>query len=365
MTLIRPRSVDILKLALSPEQGFVLSRVDHPMTIGELAAQSGIDEDRLGSIVAHLAQQGAVELEPPLAAPPPPPAPAPGPPVAGIVVEVRGITDVGMSRSNNEDAFTVADANAGREINVADSAKRLTLVDSRLLLAVSDGMGGENAGEVASALVLESLREHLSANVDDVDPADALANAVHHANTRVTEAASEPGRTGMGATLVAVIIDGTTAVTAEIGDSRLYLLRDGVLGQLSKDQTHLEILRQQGLLTEDLMKSRAKNIVLQACGKAESLIVAQRRLALANGDRLLLCSDGLTLHVEDAEIQTVLATPNMSTFTACETLVKMANDRGGKDNVTVLIADVANGGATPADGDPIEVLREYSVGDEA
>jgi protein phosphatase len=281
----------------------------------------------------------------------------------GIALEVRGISDVGKSRSNNEDALSVADVTAGREIDVLERATSIALGESRVLLAVSDGMGGENAGEVASALVLDALRENLSAHASDDDCAEVLAAAVRHANARVFDAASEPGREGMGATLVAVVVAGTTAITAEIGDSRIYLFRGGLLSQVSKDQTHLQLLLQSGLSTADLRQSRAKNIVLQACGKAEVITVAQRRLSLCNGDRLLLCSDGLTLHIEDSEIEALLERRDASS--ACEELVKMANDRGGKDNVTVLIADIV-GGAAPTDADElIEVLREYSIGDES
>jgi protein phosphatase len=348
MALIRPRAVDILKLALSPEQGFVLSRIDHPMSVSELSAQSGIEEVRLHDIIVHLASQGAVDLEGAMPAAPP-----------GLDVTLRGICDVGRNRTNNEDALTVDDLTDGGGVPVLDGEQQGTIGPGGLLLAVSDGMGGENAGEVASAMVLEALREHLCANATNGDPTAALAAAVHHANARVFAAASEPGKTGMGATLVAVMIVGTTAITAEVGDSRIYLLRNGMLSQVSKDQTHIQLLIQSGLATADLLQSRAKNIILQACGKEETLIVAQRRFSLCDGDRILLCSDGLTLHVEDSEIGVVLA---QGDSLACETLVNLANDRGGKDNVTVLVATVASG--APDGGSGIEVIREYAVGEQ-
>jgi serine/threonine protein phosphatase PrpC len=389
MTMIRPRAVDVHRLDLSPEQGFVLSRLEGPLSMSDLASVSGIEVARLVDIVAHLVKQGAVEIEtasgtttwvaPPMHSECPPfgaidelaavaeTVPSKVPPALGLAVMLRGVSDVGAVRPNNEDALSVVDLTTKRDLNVLENETGLTVGHAGVLLSVSDGMGGENAGEVASALVLTSIRDHLVARSSTEDVATSLAAAIHFASARVAEAAAEPGRSGMGATVVAVIISGATAVTAEVGDSRLYVLRRGVLTQISKDQTHAQVLIDQGLLTPVIVsRSRAKNIVLQACGRAQNLVVAQRRLALRNGDRLLLCSDGLSLHVGNAEIETVLKTAT-SSEQACATLVSMANARGGEDNVTVLLADVAGAVAQPGIADTVdstlEVLREFTVGD--
>jgi serine/threonine protein phosphatase PrpC len=237
-----------------------------------------------------------------------------------------------------------------------------------VLLAVSDGMGGENAGEVASAMVLETMNAYLRDNDPSADPAATLAAAVNDANAKVLAAAEQRELSGMGATLIAFLVSGGSAFTAEIGDSRAYVLRQGNLTQLSKDQTHVGLLVAQGILKpEDAKKSRAKNVILQACGKLPELVVAQRSFPVRRGDRLLLCSDGLTLHVEDREIEEVLVSV-ASPDEASAKLVAMANERGGKDNVTVLVANV-EGAAPPAGPDDtiegaLTVLREFGPGAE-
>ena len=235
-----------------------------------------------------------------------------------------------------------------------------------MLLVVCDGMGGENAGEVASALAVEVVSTHLAMSRDE-DPAAALRAAVDHANELVVSAADEPGRKGMGTTLVALLIHGEDAFTAEVGDSRAYVLRGGELTQITKDQTYVQLLLDQGLMTlESIKGSVAKNVVLQALGKAPELIVAQRRLGLRGGDRLLVCSDGLSSYVSDAEICAVL-TSNDSLHASCAKLVAMANDRGGHDNVTVVAALVSEALAPPGANDSVSAtlttLRAYAVGE--
>ena len=170
----------------------------------------------------------------------------------------------------------------------------------------------------------------------------------------------------MGATLVALIIEGESAHVAEVGDSRAYVLRRGELTQITKDQTQIQILLDQGLLTPETAKlSRAKNIVLQAIGKTPDLIVAQRRLGLRDGDRLLLCSDGLTGHVADAEIAQVLGSAT-SLAHACAQLVTMTNERGGRDNVTVIAASIAGGARGHETVEQtLTTIRAFSVGEGA
>lgn len=393
MNKIRPRAVDMRSLKLSAEEGFVLSRIDAPLSFSDLVAVCGLDEERVTAIVQRLVAEGAVELglDGHLGAAPP--ASASGPTSAvqyasrtpapafegidelgdlsgevepsGVVIHVCGVTDVGVVRTNNEDAFSVMDLTSGEVIDVTAPREALEVGPRGLLLAVSDGMGGQNAGEVASAITLETIVEQLTSSSSS-DAAGRLAAAVEEANVRVVSAADEPGRSGMGATLVALLLEGTSAYTAEVGDSRVYVLRRGVLTQITKDQTQIQILLDQGLLTPETAKSsRAKNIVLQAIGKTPELTVAQRHLHLHHGDRLLLCSDGLTAHLADAEIAQVLGSAS-SLATICTQLVTMTNQRGGKDNTTVVIAEVA--GSAPADDaasvdQTMTTLRAFSVGE--
>jgi serine/threonine protein phosphatase PrpC len=262
---------------------------------------------------------------------------------------LAGLTDVGSVRSNNEDAFGVVDVTQASMLDVTREGT-VTVGERGVLLLVSDGMGGANAGEVASAIVVETVCKRV---VDSpvADPAAALAESVELSNTRVIEAAREPGRAGMGATVVAVLLLGNEAITAEVGDSRVYLVRGGVATLISKDQTYVQLLLDQGILTpETVATSRAKNVVLQAVGKADSVTVAQRRIALRNEDIFLLCSDGLTAYVNEAEIAATLTPPLDA---ACKQLITMSNERGGKDNITVIAARVSGELAAPGAGDAI------------
>jgi serine/threonine protein phosphatase PrpC len=372
---IRVKNFDVESLSLSAEEGFVLSRVTGSLSMTELVALSGIEADRLTVIVERLASQGVLDLTVESSNDT---VPAPSleeleeleevkdEVAGGVAIAVCGISDVGVARSNNEDAFAVVDLTTGDLVEASATGMLVVTGDRGILFAVSDGMGGENAGEVASALVLETVRAHLGANLESADPAASLAAAVVEANRRVADAGSAPDRSGMGATLVALLVHGGTAITAEVGDSRAYVLRSGTLSPITKDQTHIQMLIDQGLLTPEQAKtSRAKNVVIQACGKASEVVVAQRRFELREGDRLLLCSDGLTSHLADPEIAAILKGVDSSEG-ACAKLVSLANERGGKDNITVLLADVAGPLPPPAPGETVGstlvALREFSVG---
>jgi protein phosphatase len=171
----------------------------------------------------------------------------------------------------------------------------------------------------------------------------------------------------MGATVVALLVCGETAYTAEVGDSRAYVLRDGALMQITKDQTYVQLLIERGAMSPDSVRgSTAKNVILQGLGKTEVLCVAQRKLALRNGDLLLLCSDGLSSFVSDVEIASVLAS-NPSLGDACSGLVAMANERGGQDNITVVAAAVTGPLPPPKAGEALDqtltTLRAFSLGE--
>lgn len=370
MMTIRPKAFDMTQVKLSSQEGFVLSRLvgSGSVTVSELVDRSGLDEATVMGIVRRLAEEGTVEVDPPFApAPPPPPPP---PPSARAVraakptVAVCGMTDVGVARSNNEDAFRVVDLASNDTIDVGQHML-VELGAPGLLLVVCDGMGGENAGEVASALAVDAICSHMAAASGEDDAAAALRAALDHANELVVAAAREPGRKGMGTTVIAVLIRGGDAITAEVGDSRAYVLRGGTLAQLSKDQTYVQLLLDQGLLAPDAVKSSvAKNVVLQAVGKAPELLVAQRRLSLRSGDQILLCSDGLSSYVKDDEIKDVLAS-SVSLDEACTALVALANERGGHDNVTVITALVGTQqAATPGEtiDETLTTIRPYAVG---
>jgi len=277
----------------------------------------------------------------------------------GIRLTVFGRTDVGKVRANNEDAFVVSDLTAVPSIHAMASSVLFEVENRGILLAVSDGMGGEHAGEVASALALHALRQGMT-TVTATSAEAALRACVERANHEVWAASSAPGRAGMGATLTAVLVLGTNAYIAEIGDSRAYLLRAGRLFPLTRDQSLVQRLVDNGSLTRQQADTcEYKNVILQAMGIKPDVVVALNRLPLRRGDRFLLCSDGLSGKVSDDEMEAVMVASE-ALESACTKLIDMALQRGGEDNVTVLLAEV-DGESVPAltgiDRLPLEALK--------
>jgi PPM family protein phosphatase len=243
-----------------------------------------------------------------------------------------GVTDLGRVRTNNEDCYKI--------------------VEPLNLFVLSDGMGGEAHGEIASALAVETVVKHCL----DTDPNSAaeiigeiqpnwsdrtkrLSTAVHLANRNIFKSAEEnPDQHGMGATLTAVWIDGTNLSVAHVGDSRAYLLRSGNLLQLTRDHSLVAEQVRRGILTAaEAEESDMQSVLLRALGAQEEIEVDAEEHALFPRDILLLCSDGLTRMVTDPEIAGTLQSETDPTR-AAEKLIALANERGGPDNITVVIA---------------------------
>jgi serine/threonine protein phosphatase PrpC len=276
-----------------------------------------------------------------------------------IALAVYGSTHVGVVRDNNEDAFLIAEAGTGAPLLHA-LQYREDLLTTPLLLAVSDGMGGENAGEIASALTLETVRRALAQGLKDGDVPDALRSAVRQANDAVWAAATGPDRKGMGATLVAAVVDGPRVFFTVVGDSRAYVMRSGELIQVTKDQSALQQFIDCGPATPELVAAFPyKNVILEAVGRVYMPSTPIGRLDLRNGDRLLLCSDGLSSEVTDEEIGTILArVPDPEV--ACTRLIHAANMNGGHDNITVILV-TASGAGLPDAGPEESVLRTFAT----
>ena len=271
----------------------------------------------------------------------------------GTVLTVFGKTDVGKVRTNNEDSFVVSDLTRSRWLHDMTSATAVEVQNRGVLLAVSDGMGGAQAGEVASALALHALRRSMTDATGDSAEA-ALRASVEKANVRVYAHAQQSGREGMGATLTAVLFHGRHAYIAEIGDSRAYLLRGARLVALTRDQSYVQHLLDAGTITRDEAETcEYKNVILQAVGNRPNVVVALNRLSVCRYDRFLLCSDGLSGKVSDAEMQGILASAT-NVQTGCDTLVALALERGGEDNITAIVAELDGEGA-PALIDPNRV----------
>jgi serine/threonine protein phosphatase PrpC len=257
-----------------------------------------------------------------------------------INLTVFGQSDIGLVRRTNEDAFVIADLTSGNVVK-EQTIVRFQVGERGVLLAVSDGMGGASAGEVASAMVVESMRRSMT-TVPGAEPSrELVAQAAAKANREVWAAASQPGRTGMGATLTALYLHGKAMHIVEVGDSRAYILRGGDLQQVTRDQSYSQVLLESGAMTpEQVAFAPLKNVILQAMGTQPDVSVALGRLELRQRDCFLLCSDGLSNAVSAEEMrQVILAAPRLDA--ACATLVELAKQRGGDDNITVLIGGVS------------------------
>jgi serine/threonine protein phosphatase PrpC len=249
-------------------------------------------------------------------------------------------------RANNEDTFLIAPLLHPENSAASTRVPSFESGEGAVLLAVSDGMGGAAAGEVASALVIETLRNAmLEAQGNSWDA--ATVQAVKSANREVWSAAHEPDFRGMGATLTAVCVHQQHAYIAAVGDSRAYLLRGQRIRQMTRDQSFVQFMIDSGAIKpEAAARMPMRNLVLQAMGQRPDVEVALGKLEIRRGDVLLLCSDGLSNKVEAEEMRAVLErAPSLAS--ACDELVALANERGGDDNVTVVLARLDGEGLQP------------------
>lgn len=229
-------------------------------------------------------------------------------------------SDVGKVRENNEDSFYV-DPKAG-------------------LFIVADGMGGHNAGEVASRMATERIREQLDASSlpqDEEGIQSVLRETIQQANAEIYRHGGHyEALQGMGTTVVVVLIRAGKLYVAHVGDSRAYLLRDGTLLQLTEDHTHVAQLVRQGQLNpEEARGHHQRHVLSRVLGGSETVEVDLAVIPY-QGEPLLLCTDGLTDMLEDQEIRDILS-PLPEPQKACEILVDEANEHGGRDNVTVVV----------------------------
>lgn len=230
-------------------------------------------------------------------------------------------THVGLVRPENEDSHLCAHP----------------------MYAVADGLGGHAAGEVASALVVERLAKVSLSGDETLDQAcAALSQAVREANEQIHRSANEdPDRAGMGTTVTAAVAVGSHLCLAHVGDSRGYLLRDGQLRRVTEDHTPVQRAVRAGVLTEaDAQRHPSRHVLAQAVGLDGDVDVDTPTVELTAGDRVMLCTDGLTDPLPDPQLQRLLgdfATPGE----AVDGLITAALHRGGPDNVTVLVIDVA------------------------
>jgi protein phosphatase len=245
-------------------------------------------------------------------------------------VSSAGITDVGRKRNHNEDSY---------------------LIDEELqLFVVADGMGGHAGGGTASRIAVETIDRELrlaressenpfrvNAPLQDSPLPEAIRNAVESACLAIFSAAQEdPQLTGMGTTVIALLVKGDQAFFAHVGDSRAYLIRGELIQQISEDHSLVNEQIKAGMITpEEAKHSRYKNIITRSVGFEEEVQVDVMGLTLETGDTFVLCSDGLANMIDDEELRKVVDRTPLDG--AAQKLVEMANERGGDDNITVIL----------------------------
>jgi len=256
-------------------------------------------------------------------------------------LDFAAISDPGLVRSNNEDAY-------------------LTLPEKGLFV-VADGMGGHNAGEVASALAVKALKEdaaklpliglkvswwrRLFSRRKEFDPVNFLHQVIHRANRNIYETAqTSPDTKGMGTTVAAMLRTDEAMLTAHVGDSRIYRLRDGRLDQLTQDHSLAQELVRKGVLTpEEAMYSAPSNVLTRALGVHEEVQEEISYHSLEPGDMILLGSDGLSNMVEDDEMAEILSQKGLPLRSKVQGLIEAALKHGGEDNVTAVVVHFSEG----------------------
>ncbi len=255
-----------------------------------------------------------------------------------VHISVEGITDIGLLRTKNEDCFLLADFRNGKTFPT-NTTQTTSLSDCSFLLVVSDGVGGSVSGEIASQFAIHAINDSLARLSWSIPAHDRLIAAVEQANYVVWNYGKDvPAYKGMSATVTAILIEQDSAYIAQVGDSRAYLIRQNRTTQITTDQSLVELMISKGLLTpEEAAQHPRKNVILQAVGLEEIIQVDVRKLCLQQKDYLIVCSDGLSNNVLESEMMQIIKNSS-SLSEACQQLVSLANERGGKDNITVTIA---------------------------
>ncbi len=294
-----------------------------------------------------------------------------------IEITVAAATHPGRTRSSNQDSLLVMDlervADDGLTLEDTDDqgdfieTGSVTLGAHGALLYVADGMGGVAGGAIASAISKDCIRETLLA--DWVTTSDASGNrfaellgaSLRKSNGRIRRHAMEhPEVDGMGTTATAVGVLGDALYIAQVGDSRAYLVRAEAIEQLTKDQSFVEQMVESGIPREEAERSSHRHILLQALGTQAGIRIDITHQKLRRGDVLIVCSDGLTTPLRASEIARILSiTPDVSV--ACQSLIALANERGGPDNITIVGCVFSGPGLKPPSEDDFFGYRAYDL----
>ncbi len=288
-------------------------------------------------------------------------------------VEIHATTHVGRVRRGNEDNYLLLNVSRNRAWTSREDdgefvieTQKFEIDDNGVVLAVSDGMGGAQAGEVASKMAVESVSEKLlSEDVEETLTPEAydyhliakLYNATVYANYLVHQKGrSDAAFQGMGATFTAIGITPRGVDVVQVGDSRAYLVRNGKIYQITKDQSLVQqLIDAQQISPEEAETHTLKNVILQALGAQNEIYPVSARLTPSRNDVLILCSDGLSNKVTAASLQRIIVDNFDKLEMACAEMVKEANANGGEDNITVVVAKVSGEGLAEAEGDEVQL----------
>lgn len=287
-----------------------------------------------------------------------------------MFVELHAQTDVGRVRRANEDNLLVLDLATKRAWTaIADGEmpqelSRFDVTSEGAVFVVADGMGGALAGDVASRMAVDVVREWLTGGLDDVKPqaetgdieptlllTENLRTAAEYANLAIHHRSLDDAQcSGMGATFTGVGVVGGRVGLVQVGDSRAYLLRRNSIKLLTKDQSLVQQFIDAGTLTEEAAETHMfRNVILQALGAQGDVTPVTGFLRLQRGDTLLLCSDGLSGKLRADDMLRIFVDANGNLAAACDALIREANERGGEDNITVVLARF-DGDELPAAG---------------
>ncbi|HJJ23652.1 MAG TPA: Stp1/IreP family PP2C-type Ser/Thr phosphatase [Nitrosopumilus sp.] len=244
------------------------------------------------------------------------------------------ITDVGRVRTIDEDSILVADLSFG--INSEN--------EKFLLLAVADGMGGHAKGEEASKIALNTLTKSVVPELfGEKSFTELLENGIKNANQEILDYTSKnPESSGMGTTTVCALVKGNNVHLANVGDSRAYVISNDEIRRVTKDHSYVQALIDEGKITEEeARKHPQKNVITKAVGIMESVEPDTMKFTLDNDESLLLCCDGVIAHLHDEDIHEIIRDADHPQ-NACQQIVDLANERGGTDNISLIILSPKN-----------------------
>lgn len=292
-------------------------------------------------------------------------------------LEIHVKSDVGRVRKGNEDNFLLLNLDSARfelggQNEVSASFAQVELKGAGMVLAVSDGMGGANAGEVASEMAVETVRDVMLGNDLEItlnpERNESLIQRLQEATLHANRAVYGKGRSdahfnGMGATFTGAAISIDAVDFIQIGDSRGYIVRGDEIEQITKDQSLVQQLIDSGQIApEDAERHHLRNVILQALGAQSEIFPVTNRFQPCRGDILLLCSDGLSNKLPKEDLKYFVVRFFEDLGQACAELVNEANVRGGEDNITVVLARFVGDDLPAPEGQPITVMPIASDG---